>query len=81
MSARDDLRKYVRLLADWWTPPSTTDERVERLYNAVRAEVLADAPRLCDCGSPIPADQRKAYCSDRCRWDDQDHGSDDGGES
>jgi hypothetical protein len=33
---------------------------------------------LCDCGTPIPADQRKAYCSDRCRWADQDHGSDEG---
>lgn len=43
MSARDDLRKYVRLLADSWTPPSTTDARVERLYAAIRAEVLAEA--------------------------------------
>lgn len=42
MSARDELRGYVRLLADMWTPPSTTDERVERLYQTVRAEVLAE---------------------------------------
>ena len=26
----------------------------------------------CDCGQPIPED-RKAYCSDRCRWEDDDH--------
>ncbi|MEV5770134.1 hypothetical protein AB0L49_02520 [Streptomyces antimycoticus] len=43
MSARDELRKYVRLLADWWTSPKTTDERVERLYASVRAEVLREA--------------------------------------
>lgn len=42
MTARDDLRKYVSLLGDWWTPRSETDERVERLYQAVRVEVLAE---------------------------------------
>lgn len=31
---------------------------------------------VCDCGQPIPVQQRKAYCSDRCRWADDDHGSD-----
>lgn len=42
MSARDELRRYVHLLADWWTSPKTTDERVERLYNRVRDEVRAE---------------------------------------
>jgi hypothetical protein len=42
MSARDELRRYVRLLADWWTSPKTTDERVERLYSVVRDEVRAE---------------------------------------
>lgn len=45
MSARDALRKYVNLLADWWTPPSVTEERVERLYGQVRAEVLRNTAR------------------------------------
>jgi hypothetical protein len=43
MSARDELRKYVNLMGDMWTSPKVTDERVERLYAAVRAEVLAEA--------------------------------------
>lgn len=43
MSARDELRKYVSLMGDIWTSPKVTDERVERLYAAVRAEVLAEA--------------------------------------
>lgn len=42
MSARDALREYVHLLADMWTPASQTDKRVERLYTAVRTEVLAE---------------------------------------
>ena len=41
MSARDELRKYANLLADSWTPREKTDDRVEWLYNQVRAEVLA----------------------------------------
>ncbi|MFD5386321.1 hypothetical protein ACFWMG_15495 [Streptomyces sp. NPDC127074] len=53
MSARDELRRYVRLLADWWTSPKTTDERVERLYASVRAEVLREA-----------ADELVAHCPD-----------------
>jgi hypothetical protein len=28
----------------------------------------------CDCGRPIPTG-RTAYCSDRCRWNDDNHGS------
>ncbi|MDX2707306.1 hypothetical protein PV350_31290 [Streptomyces sp. PA03-6a] len=28
----------------------------------------------CDCGRPIP-NGRVAYCSDRCRWTDDHHGS------
>ncbi|WP_042174629.1 hypothetical protein [Streptomyces sp. NBRC 110035] len=43
MSARDELRRYVHLLADAWTPCETTDARVEKLYGLVRAEVLAEA--------------------------------------
>jgi len=42
MSARDELRRYVSLLGDMWTPRETTDARVEQLYSAVRAEVLAE---------------------------------------
>jgi len=42
MTARDDLRKYVNLLADSWTPRETTEERVDWLYGTVRAEVLAE---------------------------------------
>jgi hypothetical protein len=42
MTARDELRRYVSLLGDWRTPRSQTDDRVERLYQAVRAEVLAE---------------------------------------
>lgn len=49
MSARDELRKYVHLLADAWTPRETTDGRVEWLYALVRAEVRReDAARLLD---------------------------------
>lgn len=40
MTARDELREYVNLLADPKTPRETTDGRVERLYGQVRAEVL-----------------------------------------
>lgn len=43
MTARDELRRYVSLLGDMWTPRETTDARVERLYDAVRTEVLGDA--------------------------------------
>jgi hypothetical protein len=42
MSARDDLRRYVRLLADAWTPPAKTEERVDRVYRAIRSEVLRE---------------------------------------
>lgn len=45
MTARDELWKYARLLADWWTPPTVTEDRVEKLYNAVRDEVLAEAEK------------------------------------
>lgn len=40
------------------------------------ADRIEEAPLLCDCGAPVPAGQRRAYCSDRCRWADDDHGSD-----
>ena len=43
MSARDSIRKYVQLLADSWTPAHKTEQRVERLYGEVRAEVLREA--------------------------------------
>lgn len=41
--ARDLIRRYVRLLADWWTPQSETDRRVEEVYMAVRTEALTEA--------------------------------------
>ena len=46
MSARDELRRYVHLLADMWTPAEVTDKRVEDLYAVVRAEALAEADLL-----------------------------------
>ncbi|MET9222423.1 hypothetical protein ABZX65_27165 [Streptomyces sp. NPDC003300] len=48
MSARDELRKYANLLADSWTPPQKTTDRVEWLYGQVRAEVLAEAADLAE---------------------------------
>lgn len=48
MSARDELRRYVNLLADSWTPRETTDERVEKLHAKVRAEVLREAADALD---------------------------------
>lgn len=45
MNARDELRKYVHLLADSWTPRERTDERVEWLYGQVRAEGLTKSER------------------------------------
>lgn len=42
MNARAELRKYVHLLADAWTPREKTDARVEELYGLVRAEVITD---------------------------------------
>lgn len=46
MTAREELRRYVHLLADMWTPVEVTDERIERLYATVRTEVLAEADLL-----------------------------------
>jgi hypothetical protein len=48
LNARAELREYVHLLADSWTPRKVTDERVERLYAVVRAEVLREAADLID---------------------------------
>ncbi|MEU2062866.1 hypothetical protein [Streptomyces sp. NPDC013455] len=48
MSARDELRRYVRLLADAWTPREQTDARVERLYLLVRTEVLHEGAAELD---------------------------------
>ncbi|NUS83621.1 MAG: hypothetical protein HOY75_12970 [Streptomyces sp.] len=46
MSARAELRRYVHLLGDMWTPAKVTDKRVEDLYAIVRDEVLAEADLL-----------------------------------
>ncbi|MFH8752999.1 hypothetical protein ACH4GK_17610 [Streptomyces rimosus] len=43
MNARAEIRRYVSLLGDSWTPRATTDARVEQVYAAVRAEVLRKA--------------------------------------
>lgn len=44
MSARDDLRRIVHAAtADMWTAPTQTDERTDRLYAAIRAEILNEA--------------------------------------
>ncbi|MEV5598418.1 hypothetical protein [Streptomyces sp. NPDC052496] len=53
MSARDEIRRYVSLLGDLWTPRETTDARVEEVYAAVRAEVLH-----------VVADRFEAACPD-----------------
>ncbi|MEU7400733.1 hypothetical protein [Streptomyces sp. NPDC044948] len=56
VSARDELRKYVHLLADAWTPRQTTDDRVEWLYGLVRDEAFLEAADEidvaddCGCG-------------------------------
>jgi hypothetical protein len=42
-SARAELRRVVHLMADGWTPEATTDERTDRIYNAIRAEAFAEA--------------------------------------
>ncbi|MEU3289947.1 hypothetical protein [Streptomyces longwoodensis] len=39
MSARDQLRKYVAMASDVWTPRETTDARTAEVYDAIRAEV------------------------------------------
>ncbi len=41
----------------------------------VPAQAVRSVAAPCDCGQPIPAG-RTAYCSDRCRWADDDHGND-----
>jgi hypothetical protein len=61
MSARDDLRKYASLLADWWTPPGTTDARVERLYAAVRTEVLREAADIIEAAQNDADDAAAAH--------------------
>ncbi|MFG2225344.1 hypothetical protein [Streptomyces sp. NPDC048644] len=53
MSARDEIRRYVSLLGDSWTPRETTDARVQRVYAAVRAEVLREA---ADTINALPQD-------------------------
>lgn len=45
-----------------------------KLADGEPAKAAASTAPLCDCGQPIPINQRKAYCSDRCRWADDDHG-------
>lgn len=38
------LRQAVHAAsADWWTSPRQTDDQTNQLYNAIRAEVLAEA--------------------------------------
>ncbi|MGK3107900.1 MULTISPECIES: hypothetical protein [Streptomyces] len=66
MSARDELRKYVRLLADWWTSPKTTDERVERLYASVRTEVLSEVKTAIE----DPGQRRAAGRGAGLGWED-----------
>lgn len=85
MSARDELRRYVSLLGDMWTPPQTTDERVERLYAAVRDEVrreilgtdLNPSQLVLDAQAYRRlADDVLATMPDPDRWDlDADEGS------
>lgn len=65
MTARDELRKYANLLADSWTPRERTDERVEWLYQNVRAEVLAEAADQIDrvvAAEPTGRGTRGAWC-------------------
>ncbi|MFB7596915.1 hypothetical protein [Streptomyces sp. NPDC056160] len=52
MSARDELRKYVNLLADACTPRETTDNRVEWLYGLVNAETRREcAAKIREVGT------------------------------
>lgn len=65
----------VRYGACDWKCPHTRDQRTGK------APVDDQPTPPCHCGAPIPAG-RKAYCSDRCLYADQDHGPEcDGGEA
>jgi hypothetical protein len=80
---RAEQESRLRRYQDCWPQAELVQRTVARGPWVEAGDDAATGP-TCDCGSPIPADQRKAYCSDRCRWDDQDHGSDgsdDGGEA
>lgn len=57
MSARDTVKRYVRLCGDMWTPPRVHDERTEAVYQEVRAEVLTET-----------AAELKAHCLDHNRF-------------
>lgn len=57
MSARDVIKQYVRLAGDWWTAPKLHDERVEHVYQQVRAEVLTEE-----------AAELKAHCLEHNRF-------------
>lgn len=66
MSARGELRRYVNLLADSWTPPATTEARIERLYTAVRDEAVIEAitalPSEWDCAHGVSEDE--SFCTE-----------------
>lgn len=42
MSNLDDIRKLVHLARGGWCSPEQKDAEAQRVYGAVRAEVLAD---------------------------------------
>ncbi|KAA6221759.1 hypothetical protein CP973_07085 [Streptomyces albofaciens JCM 4342] len=69
MSARDEIRRYVSLLGDSWTPRKTTDARVEQVYAAVRAEVLRDVAARFKAACP---DSGAEVVFDLCRCDSAD---------
>lgn len=55
----------------------TDGARAVELEIGLLAATVAPTQSLCDCGAPIPAKEKKPYCSDRCRWADDNHGPDD----
>lgn len=85
-------RKLQQIAALRLDPQAVTDPRCDRVTDWGRCTQPAnhDSAHVyaspCHCGQTIPAErqeQGKVTCSDRCRWDDDNHGPDheDGGES
>jgi hypothetical protein len=42
VSTRDQLRRYVAMASDMWTPRETTDARTDELYQAIRDEAYRE---------------------------------------
>ncbi|BBB01018.1 hypothetical protein RVR_8249 [Actinacidiphila reveromycinica] len=57
-----------------WPCKTATEKGTEVFTPEHHVKELAPVASLRTCGAPIPEAQRRAYCSDRCRWADDDHG-------